>query len=73
MVHSLAFSSLQDKDELILRCGAEAGSLLVDGLGDGVMVGAPGFPLEVLRQTSFNLLQGSRMRSTKTDFVSCPR
>jgi len=25
-----------------------------------------------LRTTSFNLLQGSRMRSVKTDFVSCP-
>lgn len=28
--------------------------------------------MEMLRSTSFNLLQGSRMRSVKTDFVSCP-
>jgi (E)-4-hydroxy-3-methylbut-2-enyl-diphosphate synthase len=52
--------------------GAEAGALLVDGLGDGVMIQASGFSLDVLRTTSFNLLQGSRMRSVKTDFVSCP-
>jgi (E)-4-hydroxy-3-methylbut-2-enyl-diphosphate synthase len=74
----LAFDSLKDKDELILRSGFEAGASLVDGLGDGVMISVKDkkcesfAPLEVLRQTSFNLLQGSRMRSTKTDFVSCP-
>jgi len=30
------------------------------------------FDLSMLRTTSFGLLQGSRMRSTKTEFVSCP-
>lgn len=72
VVHSLAFTSIQDKDELILRSGSEAGALLVDGLGDGIMISAPNYELELLRSTSFNLLQGSRMRSVKTDFVSCP-
>ena len=28
--------------------------------------------LDYLRETSFALLQGSRMRNTKTEFVSCP-
>jgi (E)-4-hydroxy-3-methylbut-2-enyl-diphosphate synthase len=72
VVHSLAFSQLKNKDEMILRSGAEAGALLVDGLGDGIMISAPGFELDLLRTTSFNLLQGTRMRSVKTDFVSCP-
>ena len=62
----------KSKDEMILRAGSEAGALLVDGLGDGIMLSASSFDLDVLRTTSFNLLQGSRMRSTKTDFVSCP-
>ena len=50
--------------------------MLVDGMGDGVMlsVKSPQFAVDLntLRQTSFNLLRGCRMRSTKTDFVSCP-
>ncbi|KAJ1428070.1 GcpE protein-domain-containing protein [Ochromonadaceae sp. CCMP2298] len=50
----------------------KVGALLVDGLGDGVMLSDPGFGLETTRKTSFGLLQGARMRSTKTDFVSCP-
>jgi len=73
VIHSLVFpSSVDSKDLLILKAGSEAGALLVDGLGDGIMLSAPSFPLEMLRTTSFNLLQGSRMRSVKTDFVSCP-
>jgi (E)-4-hydroxy-3-methylbut-2-enyl-diphosphate synthase len=76
VIHSLAFGdNVVTKDDLILRAGSEAGALLVDGLGDGIMLAhtTPGaFPLDVLKTTSFNLLQGSRMRSTKTDFVSCP-
>ena len=72
VVHSLALDKVKDKDELILRSGFEAGGLLVDGLGDGIMLSTSSFELEMLRTTSFNLLQGSRMRSVKTDFVSCP-
>jgi (E)-4-hydroxy-3-methylbut-2-enyl-diphosphate synthase len=46
--------------------------MLVDGYGDGAMLEAPAFDLEFLRKTSFAILQGSRMRNTKTEFVSCP-
>ena len=49
-----------------------AGALLVDGLGDGVMLESPDKEVNFLRNTSFGMLQGSRMRNTKTDFVSCP-
>ena len=48
------------------------GGLLVDGLGDGACVEAPGEDLDFLRTTSFGLLQGSRMRNIKTEYVSCP-
>jgi len=64
-----------DSSELALQMGAQVGGLLCDGLGDGVLV-APvagaDFGTKMLRTTSFGLLQGSRMRSTKTEFVSCP-
>jgi len=59
------------KDLFILRMGMDGGSLLVDGLGDGVLVDAP-FDVDFLRTASFGLLQGSRMRNVKTEFVSCP-
>ncbi|RWW17082.1 hypothetical protein GW17_00018999 [Ensete ventricosum] len=46
--------------------GSSAGALLVDGLGDGLLLEASDQEYEFLRNTSFNLLQGCRMRNTKT-------
>ncbi|CAN0052244.1 unnamed protein product [Discosporangium mesarthrocarpum] len=60
------------KDKFILTIGAEIGGCLVDGLGDGVLIEADGLDIDMLRTTSFGLLQGSRMRNTKTEYVSCP-
>ena len=65
----------QEAYELALDLGIAVGALLIDGIGEGVCVGAAGdsdFDLNFLRTTSFGLLQGSRMRNTKTEFVSCP-
>lgn len=60
-------------EELTIAVGMQLGSLLVDGLGDGVLVSAPSAAATAeLRPLSFALLQGSRMRNTKTEFVSCP-
>ena len=66
----------EDSNELALQLGTKVGSLLTDGNGDGVMVEHVGatnpFSVDFLRTTSFSLLQGSRMRNIKTEFVSCP-
>lgn len=65
-----------DSNEMALQVGTKVGSLLTDGNGDGVMIEQVGeakhFSVDLLRRTSFSLLQGSRMRNIKTEFVSCP-
>ena len=65
-----------DSNELALQIGTQIGSQLTDGNGDGIMVEQlaenPPFSVEFTRRTSFALLQGSRLRNTKTEFVSCP-
>jgi len=65
-----------DSNELALQLGTKVGSHLTDGNGDGILVEHTGptqpFSVDFLRRTSFSLLQGSRMRNTKTEFVSCP-
>ena len=79
VIHKLSYdansakspSGVLRKDLFILRMGMDGGSLFVDGLGDGVLVDAP-FDVDFLRSASFGLLQGSRMRNVKTEFVSCP-
>jgi len=66
----------ENPNELALQIGTQIGSQLTDGNGDGIMVEQVGekspFSVDYIRKTSFALLQGSRLRNTKTEFVSCP-
>lgn len=55
----------------VIAISAEIGSLFCDNRGEGVMLDAK-LPLEDRVRLSFNLLQASRKRITKTDFISCP-
>ena len=45
------------RDELVIYTGSIIGGLLVDGLGDGVLIDAPHEDLEFVASTSFGLLQ----------------
>ncbi|CAL0332284.1 unnamed protein product [Lupinus luteus] len=72
VIHHINFPNGIHRDDLVIGAGTNAGALLVDGLGDGLLLEAPDQEFEFLRNTSFNLLQGCRMRNTKTEYVSCP-
>lgn len=67
----LHFSYSCSKEDLIIQSAAEYGALLCDGLGEGICIDAP-YGIEFLRSLSFNILQAARMRTSKTDFISCP-
>jgi (E)-4-hydroxy-3-methylbut-2-enyl-diphosphate synthase len=67
----LNFQYSCSKEDLIIRSGAEYGALLCDGLGEGIWLEGP-YEMTFLRQLSFNILQAARMRTSKTDFISCP-
>lgn len=58
-------------EDLVIRASAECGSLLLEGYGEGLILEGPHSP-EKLRELSFGILQGARMRSVKTEFISCP-
>eukprot|EP00197_Chlamydomonas_leiostraca_P002013 CAMPEP_0202857216 /NCGR_PEP_ID=MMETSP1391-20130828/243_1 /ASSEMBLY_ACC=CAM_ASM_000867 /TAXON_ID=1034604 /ORGANISM="Chlamydomonas leiostraca, Strain SAG 11-49" /LENGTH=714 /DNA_ID=CAMNT_0049535995 /DNA_START=93 /DNA_END=2237 /DNA_ORIENTATION=- len=72
VIHHIRFPKGTIRDDIVLNTGSWVGGLLVDGLGDGVLLDVEGEDLDFLRTTSFGLLQGSRMRNTKTEYVSCP-
>ncbi|GFQ00270.1 4-hydroxy-3-methylbut-2-en-1-yl diphosphate synthase chloroplastic [Phtheirospermum japonicum] len=72
VIHHIQFPKQIHRDDLVIGAGTNAGALLVDGLGDGILLEAPDQDFDFLRNTSFNLLQGCRMRNTKTEYVSCP-
>lgn len=60
-----------NEEEFQLYAGTDVGGLLVDGLGDGVMLSADQSP-RLLNATAFNILQASRTRISKTEYISCP-
>lgn len=59
------------QEGICISLGAECGALLCDALGEGVFIES-GDRLSERRKLSFNLLQACRMRSSKTEFISCP-
>lgn len=77
-------------DEHLIHFATETGSLLLDGLGDGICLGyGAGAKLDAVQargrtylavkdinqftnNTAFSILQASRTRISKTEYISCP-
>jgi len=60
-------------DLLRLYAATDLGGLFIDGLGDGVFLrGGEGVDRRKLNETSFNILQATRTRISKTEYISCP-
>ncbi len=58
--------------DLQLFASTDMGALLVDGFGDGIWIDAPNMPTKVITSTSFGILQATRSRISKTEYISCP-
>ncbi|WP_316782692.1 (E)-4-hydroxy-3-methylbut-2-enyl-diphosphate synthase [Pedobacter frigiditerrae] len=62
-----------DADQLMLYAASDLGALLTDGFGDGVWIDAPeAIELSLVNSTSFGILQATRTRISKTEYISCP-
>ena len=46
VIHHMVFAEGAVGDDIVIQSGAQAGGLLCDGLGDGVMIEAPGAELD---------------------------
>jgi (E)-4-hydroxy-3-methylbut-2-enyl-diphosphate synthase len=58
--------------KLQLYAATDLGALLVDGFGDGIWIDAPGVDTKVITSTAFGILQATRSRISKTEYISCP-
>ena len=60
-------------DELQLHASTDIGALFLDGFGDGIWIDAPGIASEkMINGTAFGILQATRTRISKTEYISCP-
>lgn len=64
---------IDDKSAFQLDAAADLGALLVDGLADGIWLMNDGkLSSETIEETAFGILQAARLRTTKTEYISCP-
>ncbi|GAB4191034.1 MAG: 4-hydroxy-3-methylbut-2-en-1-yl diphosphate synthase [Simkaniaceae bacterium] len=58
-------------ENAVIQSAAEIGSLLADGLGEGVCIEGKA-SIITLKNLSFSILQAARLRSSKTEYIACP-
>jgi (E)-4-hydroxy-3-methylbut-2-enyl-diphosphate synthase len=62
-----------EPETLQLYASTDFGALLLDGLGDGTWLKAQDCgSLAVLNSTTFGILQATRTRISRTEYISCP-
>ena len=62
-----------EKADFQLEAAADMGALMIDGLTDGIwLMNNGGIPTRDIADTSFAILQAARLRTSKTEYISCP-
>ena len=86
LVHQLTCQELQNPvvffqhysetnlEDLQIKAAADMGALIIDGLCDGILLFNQGndIPVQKVDETAFGILQAGRVRTSKTEYISCP-
>ena len=59
-------------EALRIKASADLGVLLIDGLADGLWIENPGMSASELNALAFGILQATRARISKTEYIACP-
>ncbi len=61
------------EDKFQLYSSTDIGALFIDGLGDGIWIDATECcSKQLINSTAFGILQATRTRISKTEYISCP-
>lgn len=66
-----SYSDLSES-QFQLYSATDVGALLTDGLGDGIWINSESVAARTINSTAFGILQASRTRISKTEYISCP-
>ena len=61
----------KDAETFQLYVSSDAGSVMIDGFGDGIWISSEQ-PSILVNSTAFGILQATRTRISKTEYISCP-
>lgn len=59
-------------DELAILAGADLGALLMDGYGSAIWIEAPAVASERIADIALGILQATRLRFSRTEYIACP-
>ena len=66
-------TTTEDQESFQLQQSTKMGALFIDGFGDGLwLTSSKRIPLQLINTTSFGILQATRTRISKTEYISCP-
>jgi (E)-4-hydroxy-3-methylbut-2-enyl-diphosphate synthase len=69
----ITFNSEDNFDNKLINSTISIGAVLIDGFGDGIFLKNKNLDrIKKINELSFNLLQATRTRISKTEFISCP-
>src|SRR5690606_19399706 len=66
-----AHSQEEDTERFQLHLSSDLGIHLIDGFGDGLWISG-NQSLQFINSTAFGILQATRTRISKTEYISCP-
>lgn len=62
-----------DNEWIQVKAGADFGTMLLNGYRDGIWLECPNYAnIEDIVRYEFGILQAARLRTTKTEYISCP-
>lgn len=61
-----------DLEDLQIKASADLGPLLLWGYGNGIWIEAPNFTKENINSLALGILQATRLRISKTEYIACP-
>jgi len=65
--------SENELEDLQLKSACDLGALFIDGLGNGISLNNSGsITHQEVNAAAFGILQAARVRTSKTEFISCP-
>ena len=72
--------SIANEDTMRIHAATDIGGLFIDGFGDGIMLGTKGNVskenslrwIDSCNKTAFGILQATRNRMSKAEYISCP-
>ncbi|HNR18393.1 MAG TPA: (E)-4-hydroxy-3-methylbut-2-enyl-diphosphate synthase [Bacteroidia bacterium] len=62
----------EDAAHFQLYASTDYGALSIDGFGDGIWLTSNKVNPQIINSTSFGVLQATRQRISKTEYISCP-